>query len=87
MSLGMPRSTSDQRMPPRMAPVALVAPTVPRAAEGGKTIEDKDKGKAGEGQDLRRRREQCGIGAEARERASVDSRASSRASAESAGAR
>jgi hypothetical protein len=51
MSLGRPRSTSDQRMTPRMAPVAFVDPTVPRAAKGGKTIEDKDKGKAEEGQD------------------------------------
>jgi len=57
ISLGMSKSTRDQRMTPGLAPVACVDLTVPRATEGGKSakegkaIEDKGKGKAEEGQD------------------------------------
>ena len=36
---------------PRLAPVAFVGQTVPRAAEGGKAIEDKGRGKAEAGQE------------------------------------
>jgi hypothetical protein len=50
----------DQRMTPRLAPVALMDLTVPRATEGGnsakecKAIEDKGKGNADEGQETYR---------------------------------
>jgi hypothetical protein len=53
----MSESTHDQRMAPGLALVAFVDLTVPRATEGGrsakegKTMEDKGKGKAEEGQD------------------------------------
>jgi len=57
ISLGMSESTRDPRMTPRLAPIAFVDLTVPRATEGGKSakegkaIEDKGKGKAEERQD------------------------------------
>ena len=57
ISLGMSELTRDQRMTPRLAPVACVDLTVPRATEGGKSakegkpLEDKGKGKAEKGQD------------------------------------
>ena len=53
----MSESTRDQRMTPRLAPVAVVDLTVPRATEAGKpawegkATEDRGKGKAEEGQD------------------------------------
>ena len=53
----MSDSTRDDRMTPGLAPVACVDLDLPRATEGGKsakedkTIEDKGKGKAEEGQD------------------------------------
>jgi len=51
MSLGL--SIRDQRMTPRLAPVAFVNLTIPRAAKGGKArdIEDKGRGKVKDGQD------------------------------------
>jgi hypothetical protein len=63
ISLGMSESTRDQRMIPRLAPVAFVDQTVPRATEGGKSAKE---GHGGQGQGqggggtghLRRRREQ-----------------------------
>ena len=54
----MSESTRDQRMTSRLAPVAFVDLTVPRATEGGKSakegkvIEGTGKGKAEEGQDI-----------------------------------
>ena len=76
----------------RLAPVAFVDLTVPRATEGGKSakegkvIEDKGKGKAEEGRTLTEKEGAAVVMAEAGERASVGM-ASSGASAESAGAR
>ena len=91
ISLGMSESTLDQRMTPRLAPVAFVDLTVPRATEGGmsakegKAIEDKGKGMRRRNRTLTEK-EGAVVGAEAGERASVGM-ASSGASAESAGAR
>ena len=51
ISLGMSECTCDQRMSPRLAPVAYVDLTVPRATEGGKSAKEgkamdpEDKGK------------------------------------------
>jgi hypothetical protein len=46
-------SIRDQRVIPRLAPVAFVNLTIPRAAKGGKAraIEGKGKGKTEDGQD------------------------------------
>ena len=50
ISLGMSESTRDQRMTPKLAPVAFVDLTVPRATEGDKSAKEgkfiKDKGRA-----------------------------------------
>ena len=63
----MSESTRDPRMTPRLAPIAFVDLTVPRATEGGKSakegkMEDKGKGKAEEGQDTYGEGGSCGWG-------------------------